>query len=173
MVGAGADPPESEPDNQGVQNEPPENEQGTRENPEIEITAEEFMEKFGSVITVPEGIEILEYRIDTETERGYMAFYKDEVLWNVYVKPDNIYPEVYRVNVDEDMEETDCELSPGQVTKVHGIEPELHYYRSRYEDGSESYRLFAKWTLEEEGYELWLICYSETPIHTIPVEVFH
>ena len=132
------------------------------------MTAEEFMENFGAIISVPEGIEILEYRIDTETQRGYMAFYKDEVLWNVYVKPENIYPEVYRVNVDEDMEETDCVLDEGQITKIHGVEPELHYYRR---NTIGTYELYAKWFLEDDGFQIALLATSKTPIHSLPVEI--
>ena len=57
-----------------------ENENGERDDPEIEVTAEEFMNEFGAVVSVPEDIEILEYRIDSETQRGFVAFYKDGIL---------------------------------------------------------------------------------------------
>lgn len=36
-----------------------------RPDPEIKITAEEFMEKYGSVISVPKGTDILEYKFET------------------------------------------------------------------------------------------------------------
>ena len=74
--------------------------------------------------------------------------------------------------VDEYMDEIDCELDDGQITTVDGTEAELHYYRSQYTDGSEAFNLFAKWTLEDEGYQIALRAFSETPIHTLPVEIF-
>ncbi len=147
-------------------------EDSTRDNPEKPVSAEDFMNEFGSVVSVPDDITILEYKIDPEIQRGYMAFYKDDVLWNAYVKPDNIWPEVYGVYVDEYMEEIDCELDDGQITEVHGIAPELHYYRIQYDDGSEAYRLYVEWKLEDDGFQIALISYSENPIHTIPVEIW-
>ncbi|MBR4224063.1 MAG: hypothetical protein IKR73_04575 [Oscillospiraceae bacterium] len=149
---------------------PPEttNGQGTRDDPNKSVTAEVFMERFGSIVSVPDDIEILEYKIDSEIDRGYIAFYKDEVLWNVYVKPKNIWPEVYGLYVTEDMKELPCTLDEGQVTKIHGVAPELHYFRS---DTIDRYELYAKWDLEEDGYQIAFMSFSETPIHTLPVEV--
>ncbi len=143
-----------------------------RDDPEVEVTEEDFMKEFGSVISVPDDIQILEYRIDSETRRGYMAFYKDDVLWNVYVKPVNNWPEVYRIYVDDNMTEIDPELAPGTVTKVHDTDPELHYYRIQYDENSGAYELFAKWILEDEGFQIALTSLSETPIETMPVEIF-
>ena len=147
-------------------------EDGTRDNPEKPVSAEDFMNEYGSIVTVPDDITVLEYKINPEIQRGYMAFYKDDVLWNAYVKPVNIWPEVYGVYVDKYMEEIDCELDDGQITEVHGITPELHYYRMQYDNGSEAYELYAEWLLADEGFQIALKSYSETPIHTIPVEIF-
>ena len=151
----------------------PEEEQDTREDPEIKVTEEEFMEKYSAVVCtpdeMPDGIEILEYRIDTGTDRGFIAFNKDGILWNVYVKPDNIYPEVYRNYVDEDMEEIVPSLG-GQVTTVCGAGPELHYYRIKYSEDNVWYRMYAKW--EIEGWQLVLMTFTEEPVHSLPVEIF-
>ena len=144
----------------------------TRDDPEVEVTEEDFMKEFGSVISVPDDIQILEYRIDSETQRGYMAFYKDDVLWNVYVKPENIWPEVYRNYVDDNMTEIEPVLAPGTVTKIHDTDPELHYYRIQYDENSGAYKLFAKWILEDEGFQIAFTSLSETPIETMPVELF-
>ena len=151
----------------------PEEEQDTREDPEIKVTEEEFMEKYSAVVCtpdeMPDGIEILEYRIDTGTDRGFIAFNKDGILWNVYVKPDNIYPEAYRNYVDEDMEEIVPSLG-GQVTTVCGAGPELHYYRIKYSEDNVWYRMYAKW--EIEGWQLVLMTFTEEPVHSLPVEIF-
>ena len=151
----------------------PEEEQDTREDPEIKVTEEEFMEKYSAVVCtpdeMPDGIEILEYRIDTGTDRGFIAFNKDGILWNAYVKPDNIYPEAYRNYVDEDMEEIVPSLG-GQVTTVCGAGPELHYYRIKYSEDNVWYRMYAKW--EIEGWQLVLMTFTEEPVHSLPVEIF-
>ncbi len=168
--------PSATPEETQQENTPsatPEEEQDTREDPEIKVTEEEFMEKYSAVVCtpdeMPDGIEILEYRIDTGTDRGFIAFNKDGILWNAYVKPDNIYPEAYRNYVDEDMEEIVPSLG-GQVTTVCGAGPELHYYRIKYSEDNVWYRIYAKW--EIEGWQLVLMTFTEEPVHSLPVEIF-
>ena len=165
--------PPAETQQENTPSATPEEEQDTREDPEIKVTEEEFMEKYSAVVCtpdeMPDGIEILEYRIDTGTDRGFIAFNKDGILWNAYVKPDNIYPEAYRNYVDEDMEEIVPSLG-GQVTTVCGAGPELHYYRIKYSEDNVWYRMYAKW--EIEGWQLVLMTFTEEPVHSLPVEIF-
>lgn len=144
--------------------------QDTRDNPEKPVTAEEFMERYGEVITVPEDIEIIEYRIDYSIDRGYIAFHKDDVLWNAYVKPVNIYPEVYGVYEADYKHEIPVELDDEQVTAIGGVEPELHYYKLKFGDEDGGYDIYAEWKLDD-----WQFCLkglSDEPIHTMPVEIF-
>lgn len=148
----------------------PEEEQDTREDPEIKVTEEEFMERYGEVITVPEDIEIIEYRIDYSIDRGYIAFHKDDVLWNAYVKPVNIYPEVYGVYEADYKHEIPVELDDEQVTAIGGVEAELHYYKLKFGDEDGGYDIYAEWKLDD-----WQFCLkglSDEPIHTMPVEIF-
>ncbi|MBQ5311722.1 MAG: hypothetical protein ILP19_06740 [Oscillospiraceae bacterium] len=144
--------------------------QGTRDNPEKPVTAGEFMERYGKVISVPEDIEILEYRIDYDIDRGYMAFYKDDVLWNAYVKPVNIYPKVYGVYEADYKHEIPAKLDDKQVTAIGGVEPELHYYKLWFGDEDGGYQIHAEWYLDD--WQFCLIGGSDGPIHTMPVEIF-
>lgn len=143
-----------------------------REDPEKEITEEEFMNEFGALVSIPEDIEILGYMKDTDMQRGSVFFKKDGLQWDAYVKPVNNCLKINNIYVDENMHEIDCEFDDGQITTVDGVEPELYYYKTLYADGSEAYDFLATWDLEDKGYQIALRSFSETPIHTLPVEIF-
>lgn len=144
-----------------------------RPNPEIEVTAEEFKEfeeEIGYSLSVPEGAKNVVYQIDTEQYYGTLAFYLDDVLWNAKVRrrdKSEYKPEPY---VGDYETEIDCEFKSGQVTKVHGVEGDIRYYRITYPNNTEAYKLNAEWFLEDGGYELLMSCYSEEPIYTMPIE---
>lgn len=101
-----------------------------------------------------------------------MAFYVDDVLWNVYVKKTDVYYDYRSGYMAENQKKIPCDLDSDRNLQVHGAEPEIDYYRIEYSDDDVAYMLDAQWFLEDEGYMIALRSYSEEPIHTMPVEVF-
>ena len=110
--------------------------------------------------------------IDPELHWGYMSFYQDGVLWNAKAKRADAFTDIVNTYIDDYVEEIGSELDNDQVLQVHGADPEIHYYRYKYNNKTISYDLTAMLHLEEEGFMVALTSYSETPIHTMPVEVF-
>lgn len=144
----------------------------TRDDPSIEVSAEEFQKEMGYSFSVPQGAQEVTYVIDTEQHRGYMGFYLDGVLWNARVKRADAFTDIVNTYIDDYVEEIGSELDSEQILQVHGADPEIHYYRYKYDNKTLSYDLTAMWYLEKEGFMVALTSYSETPIHTMPVEVF-
>ena len=143
-----------------------------RPDPEIEVTAEELEKELSYRFIVPEGAENVIYFYDTESKRGTMTFYLDGVYWDAKVIRTDSYFEFNRKYIDEYTKEIVPELDSDRILQVHGIDPEINYYNTHYGQNDESFDLSAMWYLEEEGLMIALSSYSETPIHTMPVEVF-
>ena len=146
-----------------------------RPSPEYEVSAEDFEifeEEIGYHLYLPEGAEKVAYWIDAEVYKGTLVFYLGDVLWDAKVMPvDGDEEPFYRPYVDDYMTELDCDFESGQVTKLHGVEGDIRYYRITYSDTSGAYTLEARWYLEDEGYVVEMGCLSDEPIHTMPIEV--
>lgn len=146
---------------------------------ERHVTAEEFEKEMGYSFNIPDGVEEIDYVIDTSTSNtvGFVGFYLDGVLWNAKVtQTDRSY---YRDDLFEpykiDFEELEFKPENSQSIKVHGEEPDvLKYYLIKYHSDTinDNYDFNAYWFLEDEGLELILQSIYEEPIHKVPVEVF-
>ena len=143
-----------------------------RPDPEVNVTAEEFEKEYGFSPSIPEGVEEVEYVIDTESHRGCVGFYVGDVLWNVKVLMTDEYKDIAKPYIDEHTNEMDCFLDSSQDLTVHGVEPELICYRFQYSEDNEDYMAFAMWFLEDDGLMISLQSLSDEPVHTMPVELF-
>lgn len=150
-----------------------------REPPEHHVTAEEFEKEMGFSFNIPDGVEEVDYVIDTSMFEpvGFVGFYWDGVLWNAkvmrtdrsYYRDDLFAP--YKIDFDE----LDFKPENGQVIKVHGAEPDvLRYFLIHYNSDTikDTYDFNAYWFLEDDRLELIIQSISEEPIHKVPVEVF-
>ena len=146
---------------------------------ERHVTAEEFEKEMGYSFNIPDGVEEIDYVIDTSTINpvGFVGFYLDGVLWNAKVmQTDRSY---YRDDLFEpykiDFDELEFKPENGQIIKVHSAEPDvLKYYLIKYHSDTikDNYDFNAYWFFEDEGLELILQSISEEPINKVPVEVF-
>ena len=143
-----------------------------RQSPEIHVTAEEFTEEMGYQFYIPDGVVEVDYVIDTDSHRGLIGFYLDDVLCNIKVKRSDVFFDIDDPYVTDDWEKLTFEPDEGQILKVHGADPEVRYWKINYSDTNKAYWLSAEWFLEDEGIMTALICYSEKPVHTMPIEVF-
>lgn len=150
-----------------------------REPPEHHVTAEEFEKEMGFGFNIPEGVEEVEYVIDTSTFEpvGFAGFYWDGVLWNA--KATHSDRSDYRDDLFEpyksDYDELTFKPEGGQPVKVHGTEPDVvKYYLRHYHSDTikDTYEFNAYWYFEDEGLELIMQSLSEEPINKVPVEVF-
>lgn len=144
----------------------------TRDTTEIKVTAEKFQEETGFLFSVPEGAEDVTYFIDTETKRALMGFVLDGVLWNAIVKRSDAFEDIVNWYVRDNEEEIGCDFDSDQIMKVHGADPDVKCYRIHFADNREAYSFSAMWFLEDEGFMISLVSFSENPVHTMPVEVF-
>ena len=148
-----------------------------REPPEHHVTAEEFEKEMGFCFNIPEGVEEVDYVIDTDGPVGFAGFYWDGVLWNA--KATHSDRSYYRDDLFEpyksDYDELDFKPEGGQPVKVHGTEPDVvKYYLRHYHSDTikDTYEFNAYWYFEDEGLELIMQSLSEEPISKVPVEVF-
>jgi len=144
-----------------------------RADPEIEVTAEAFADMMGFTFSVPDDAKDVTYIIDTDTGRGTMGFYLGDVLWNARVMRHDTYLNIEGDYVDDSMEEIRCDFASDPAMTVRGVDPTyVKGYRIKYSEDWEAYMYKALWFLEDEGYIISLANYSETPVDSMPVEVF-
>ncbi len=146
-----------------------------RENPEIEVTAEEFQDfqnRQGFSFNIPDGAGNFYYVINTDSpEVGKMQFDLDGITWTateyqIDYKP---YINYYFPN---DAKELRCDFITDPSMKVHGVDGEGYGYYEKISDEYEYYYYSVYWYLEKEGYAISLNCYADAPIDSMPVEVF-
>ena len=148
-----------------------------RRPPEEHVTAEEFEKEMGFRFNIPEGVEDVEYVIDTDGPVGFAGFYWDGVLWNA--KAWHTDRSHYRDDLFEpyksDYDELEFKPEGGQPVKVHGAEPDVvRYYLRHYHSDTikDTYEFKAYWYFEDEGLELIMQSLSEEPITKVPAGVF-
>ena len=140
--------------------------------PEVEVTAEEFEKEYGFSPSIPEGVEEVQYVIDTDTHRGFVGFYEGDVLWNIKVLKTDEFKDIATPYSYEGTTEIDCFIDSNQDLTVQGVEPQLTCYRNQYSEDNEDYMAVAMWFLEDDGLMISLQSLSDEPVHTMPVEVF-
>jgi hypothetical protein len=143
-----------------------------REDPTIEVTAEEFQDRQGYTFNVPDGAEDVIYLIDTESNCGSMTFTLDGVGWTAVEIQRDVEIPLSHPYYPEGSTEQNCDFINDPAMKVHGADGEAYGYYEKVSEDWEYYYYSADWYLANEGYSIALFCYSDAPIDSMPVEVF-
>ena len=142
-----------------------------RQDPTIDVTAEEFQNRLNYSFNVPDGAEDVYYTIDTDSNVGTVSFTLDDIYWKAsMIQRDTICFDHHYI--PDEATEISCNFENDPAMKVHGAAPGISGYYFKYSDGSVQYVYTANWFLESEGFSLSLDCYADAPIDSMPVEVF-
>ncbi|MBO4415584.1 MAG: hypothetical protein J5824_06340 [Lachnospiraceae bacterium] len=142
-----------------------------RQDPTIDVTAEEFQNRLNYSFNVPDGAQEVYYTIDTDSNVGTVSFILDGNYWKAgMIRRDTICFDHHYIPDEATVISCDFENDPSM--KVHGAAPGISGYYLKYNDGSVQYVYTANWFLENEGLSLSLDCYADAPIDSMPVEVF-
>ena len=142
-----------------------------RQDPTIDVTAEEFQNRLNYSFNVPDGAEDVYYTIDTDSNVGTVSFTLNGIYWKAsMIQRDTICFDHHYI--PDEATEISCNFENDPALKVHGAAPSISGYYFKYNDGSVQYVYTANWFLESEGFSLSLDCYADAPIDSMPVEVF-
>ena len=143
-----------------------------RKDPTIEVNAEEFQDMLGYSFFVPDRAQNIYYYIDTDSDVGKMQFELDGVCWTAAALKRDINIPLSHPYFPEGSTELNCDFINDTAMKVHGASGEAYGYYEKVSKDWEYYYYSAGWYLDKEGYSISLDCYADSPIDSMPVEVF-